>query len=373
MPNSKQLWAKRKAVADQMSAFMAEDNTDEALKCEGELRAIDERIQDALDQEEAARNAALENTVGTHKATLAEELLGSRENFKGIEAGFQKRVSVENAVSGLDTPQIYKLDLPSPVAPPSGFLATLPKGTTDGDEHFFTTPVLDNKAAGWTTGNKPESGLTWDDAVAHIETIAHWMPIKRQTAKRYTQLESIVRSSLMLGLDLKCDYMAIRADNSSGIVGIANTEGILEHTMVQGKNLKDTFAAMKRKVRVATGIAPTHVCISPYALEELSELKDSTGRYLFPDIANGGTIAGLIVVEDVNMTDATTEKETALVYNPMGARWDIADPQEVLIGLKDSQLIQNEYTLLAELTAALAVENPPMFCYCADLGLTIEE
>lgn len=373
MLNSKQLFAKRKAVADAMSAAMKEGNTDDALRYEGEIRALDERLEDALEAEEAAREAAMANPVGNHKKTLAEELLGSRENFNGIEAGFQRAVSIQNAISGLNTPQIYDRDLPSPVAPPAGFLATLPKGTTDGDEHFFKVPVLDNKAAGWTSGNKPESNLTWTEGVAHIETIAHWMPIKRQTAKRYSQLENIVSGSLMLGLDIKCAEYAIRGDNSSGIVGIANTAGILEHTKVDVKNLKDTFAAMKRKVRVATGIAPTHVALSPYAIEELSEEKDSTGRYLFPDIANGGTIAGLTVVEDVNMTDSETEKETALVYNPMGASWDIADPQEVLIGLQNSQLIQNEYTVLAELTAALKVDMPAAFCYCADLGLTIEE
>lgn len=373
MLKSKQLWNQRAQLVEKMTACMGEGNTEDALRYEGEIRGLDQTIAQVLEEEDAARNAAPQNIVSTEHQTFAEQLLGARDSFDGITPGFKAAASVKDAVSGLTTPQIYKRDLGAPVAPPTGFLGTLLKGTTDGDEHFFLTPVLTNAAAEWTSGDKPESALEWKEAVAHIATIAHHMPIKKQTANRYSQLESIVTNSLTLGLDLKCNELALRGNNSSGIVGVTNTPGILEHAKVAGKNLKDTFAAMKRKVRVATGIAPNYVALSPYAIEELSEEKDTTGRYLFPDIANGGTIAGLTVVEDVNMTTAgDSPKETALVYYNGGASWDIADPQEVIVGLVDSQLIKNEYTILAELTAALRVDNPGAFCYCADLGLTAE-
>lgn len=380
--NSKQLWNKRTALVKAMNEAATADNMDEAHRIEGEIRALDAVIAQVVDEEDAARAASASNVIASDKATFAEKLFGAKDSFNGIHAGFKQSAPVKDAVSGLPTPQIYRRDLPSPVAPPTGFLATIGHGTTDGDEHFFKTPVLTNAAAGWTSGNKPESALKWTEGTALLETIAHWIPIKKQTANRYSQLESIVSNSLMLGLDLRCDEYALRGSNSSGIVGVTNTAGILTHSKVSGKNLKDTFAAMKRKVRVATGIAPNYVCLSPYAIEELSEEKDTTGRYLFPDIANGGTIAGLTVVEDVNMTlttttgsgdsAVTTVKETALVYYGGGASWDIADPQEVTVGLTNSQFIQNEYTLLAELTAALRVDNPAAFCYCADLGLKAE-
>lgn len=372
--NSKQLWNKRTALVQAMNEAVTGGNVDEAHRIEGEIRSLDGFIADVIEQEDAARANAASNVITEDNATFAEKLFGAKDSFRGIHAGFKATAPVKDAVTGLPTPQIYRRDLPSPVAPPTGFLATIAHGTTDGDEHFFKTPVLTNAAAGWTSGDKPESALAWTEGTALLETIAHWIPVKKQTANRYAQLESIVSNALMLGLDLKCDEYALRGKNSSGIVGVTNTAGILTHTKVEGKNLKDTFAAMKRKVRVATGIAPNYVCLSPYAIEELSEEKDTTGRYLFPDIANGGTIAGLRVVEDVNMTDTSgnAAKETALVYYGGGASWDIADPQEVAIGLTNSQFIQNEYTVLAELTAALRVDNPAAFCYCADLGLTTE-
>lgn len=379
--NSKQLWNKRTALVKAMNEAATADNMDEAHRLEGEIRAMDVMIAQVIEEEDEARAAMASNPISAENATLGEKLFGAKASFAGIEPGFKATAPVKDAVSGLPTPQIYRRDLPSPVAPPTGFLGTLLKGTTDGDEHFFKTPVLTNNAAGWTSGNKPESALAWTEGTALLETIAHWIPIKKQTARRYSQLEGIVANSLMLGLDLKCNELALRGSNSSGIVGVTNTSGILTHTKraaSAGKNLRDEFQTMARKVRVASGIAPGYVCISPYAIEELSQLKDNEGRYLFPDISNGGTIAGLKVVEDVNMTHTTGEgaqavtKETALVYYAGGASWDIADPEEVAIGLTNSQFIQNEYTLLAELTACLRVDMPAAFCYCADLGLTAE-
>ncbi len=369
--NSKQLWNKRTQLVTAMNEAAGAENFDEAHRIEGEIRALDGIIAQVLEEEDNARAAQASNIINTDKATLGERIFGAKAQFNGIKPGFSAKVAVRDAVSGLPTPQIYKRDLPSPIAPPTGFLATLPKGTTDGDEHFFKTPVLTNNAAGWTSGNKPESALEWTEATALIETIAHWIPIKKQTANRYSQLEGIVANSLMLGLDLKCNELALRGNNEAGIVGVTNTTGILLHTKrpeALKKNMKDEIQTMARKVRVASGIAAGYVCLSPYAIEEFSQLKDEVGRYLFPDIKNGGNVAGLTVVEDVNMTLASG-KESALVYYAGGATWDIADSEEVTIGLTDKQFIQNEYTVLAELTATLRVDMPAAFCYCEDLGL----
>lgn len=367
--NSKQLWARRRELANKVNDLITNNEHDEALRIEGQIRELDEEITRVTDMENEERERKVRQHVAQNHA-VANSLFGSIENFRGIEPGFRGTVAVRDAVTELPTPQIYKRDLPGPVVPPTGFLQTIAHGTTEGDEHFFRTPVLDNKAAEWVSGVKPESAIQWTEASAPISIIAHWIPILRPTARRYAQLESIISNSLMMGLDLKCNELALYGENPNGITGVCKTDGILNHTRVAGKNLKDTFAAMKRKVRVATGIAPTHVCLSPYAIEELSEEKDAVGRYLFPDIANGGSIAGLIVVEDVNMTQ--DDKETALVYWSNGASWDIADPEEVTIGLVDKQFIENAYTLLAELTAALRVDNPATFCLCDDLQLEAE-
>ena len=371
MKTSKQLWNERATLVKAIDEAVIADNLDEARRCEGELRALDRQIEDTISFEDDERARAAKNPVGSEKQTFGEKVLGAENAFRGIDVGFEAKVDIKDAVSGLDTPQIYKRDLPGPVAPPTGFLSTLPKGKTDGDEHFFLTPELTNNAATWTSGNKPESAIEWEEATAPIETVAHHMPILKQTARRYKQLENIIGSSLMLGLDLVADYKALRGKNSNGITGVTETDGILLHTMQQGKNIKDTIQTMARKVRVSSGLAANYVCLSPRAIEELQQTKDEEGRYLFPDIANGGKVNGLTIVEDINMTTADG-KETALVYYAQGASWDIADQEEVTVGLVGNQFIQNAYTLLAEFTAALAVQIPAAFCYCGDLGIAAD-
>lgn len=380
MPSIADLQASIRDYESQIATLAADGEESQARELSGRLAVTRENLMDAIAEVnvENERLRSRAGDVGTANSSIGARILGDRAAFTELKDGFRASALLENAVSGLSTPQIYRYDLPAPVAPPIGFLATLLKGTTDGDEHFFRTPVLTNNAAGWTIGDKQQSALAWSSAVANLEVIAHWIPIEKMTARSYSKLDSIVSNALMMGLDLKCNELSLRGSNSSGIVGITNTPGILAHTKVSGKNLKDTFSAMRRKVRVATGIAPGYVCLSPYAIEELSEEKDSTDRYLFPDIANGGTIAGLTVVEDVNMTvevvdgETTTSKETALVYYGGGASFDIADPQEVTVGLTNSQFIQNQYTILAEVRAALRVDNPACFCYCEDLGIAAE-
>lgn len=369
--NSKQLWNERTQLDTRIKDAVAAGNNEEALRIEGMMSAIDAQIADVLEDEANDRASLAQNLINPEKLTFGEKLFGTKAEFKGIQPDFKASAPIADAVSGLDTPQIYKTDLHGPVVAPTGFLSTIRKGVTNGDEHFFTAPVFTNRAAGWTSGNKPESALKWTEATAPLQTIAHWIPIKKQVANRYDELDSIVRSSLLSGLDLKADELSIRGDNENGITGVTETTGILIHTKGENKSLKDTFQSMARKVRVGSGYAAGYVCLSPYAIEELSQEKDETGRYLYPDVANGGKIAGLTIVEDVNMTTAAG-KETALVYYGGAASFDIADPKEVTVGLTNSQFIQNEYTVLAELTAALRVDIPAGFCYCADLGIDAE-
>lgn len=372
MTTSKVLWNERRALAERMQECVENGNTDDAFRIEGQIAQIDLRIEEALEAEELERNSMAGMNVGDNPFNFAEQILGPRNSFQGIDVGFMASAPMD-AISKLATPQIYRYDMPDAVKTPSGFLETIPKGKTNGDEHFLITPKFTNNAAGWTTGDKPESSLEWPEGVAHIETIPHHIPILKQNARRYEYLEDKVNNTLLMGLDLKCDDYALNGKNSSGIVGITNTSGITVHKKAEGKNIIDTIMSMRRKVRVGSGMNAGFLCLSSYALESVYQEKDETGRYYYDIREATDKILGLTVVEDEFMTDLTsTPKERALVYWNGGASFDIADPQEVNIGLIGNQFIQNAYTLLAEITAAFRVEMPSAFCLCEDLGIAPE-
>ena len=354
-----------------VAKLTADGDAEGAFKESGALAEARRNYMDEVALVEAENERLRAKAVKDVKEAVG--ILGARDEFRGIQPGWK---AVVNTGPGLVTPVEEDLSLPAAVGAPSGVLATLPTGICNGDVHYYQQPALTNAAAGWTSGNKAQSDLEWDDVVAHLETIAPWIPIAKQTANRFDELEGLIRGALFLGLDLTKDACAVRGSNSSGIVGLANQSGIIAHTYSDGSgalSLRDNLLTMRRKARVASGFAPNYVALSPFAIEQIALAKDQIGNYLFPDFNGAGdTILGMRVVEDVNMTNATASKETAMVYFSGAAEWLVADRDEVTVGLVDKQFIQNAYTLLAEGTYALKVWAPKAICYCSDISLTPE-
>jgi len=390
-------------IQDRLATLQAEfdgitaggEVTPEAAERAAELSGRIAEARDNLVAEAAAvqrENERLAAEAAAHPQEAlrdaAELIFGARDAFRGIEPGWSTSVPtadlaratrmVRNAVSGLEVPHRYDYDLPEPIAPVMGFLSTLPHGLTDGHETYYQSPVLTNAAAGWVSGDKPESSLEWTQATAHIETIAHQMPVAKQTVRRYRQLENTIVGALLLGLDIVKNRYAVSGSNSSGIVGARNMTGTLTYTKTaEDKNIRDVAMEMAMRIRLATGFAPNYVVVSPQTLTKARKAKDQNGRYMYPEIVYEGKIDGMTVVEDQEMhivtssevegQTVTTESDAMGVYFSGGCSWNTADPDEVEIGLVDKQFIQNAYTLLAEGTHALKVTFPAAFCWCASV------
>lgn len=383
------------SLEDQLNAITSQgevslEDAHRAAEISGRLsEARDNLVEAAAElQRENARIAA-EAAANPQEAVrdAAELILGPQDSFTGISEGWRTSVPMDqllaatyaarNAVSGLSTPQIYSTDLPEPIAAPMGFLDTIPHGRQEGDLHYFQAPTMTNAAAGWTTGNKAESGLTWAAACAHLETIAHHMPIQKQTARRYRSLETIVGNSLLLGLAMKKDAFAVAGSNSNGIVGAMNQTGVQTYTKqttgaMADTNIYDMAVEMKRLVRVNSGFAADCVALPSSLVTQLKKAKGSDGHYLYPEIVKDGKLDGLTIVEDENVftttttgtgTDAvTTTTNYMMVYFSGACSWNVADEDTLDIGLVANQFIQNAYTLLAEGTYALQVPFPKAFC-----------
>lgn len=370
--NIMEIQAKIDEAEQQIRDLVAAEQLEDAYKAEGKLAQLREDMAHAvkaLEEENKAMKASVAEVVEDEAPkSLFAQAFGDEKDFAGLQPGMTG-TAFFNAATVLPMPKTTSTELPEYIKAPTNFLDTLPKGTADGAEQFFTAPVLTNNAAEWVSGDKPESALEWGENTANPGTVAHWIPIHKQMVRRYKVLEQRTGSALLAGVDMKADALAIRGDNPNGIVGVVNTTGILTHTMdtADKKNLRDNLVMMANKVRIASGYQATHVALSPNAIEALQFAKDANDNYLFPDLKAGGTIAGMTVVEDINMT--AEGKETALVYYNGGAEWKVADALELEVGTTDKQFIQNAYTLLAEETALLRVDVPAAFAYCADLGL----
>lgn len=393
MPNT--IAELRETIADyekRVTDFAEAGAEDKAHEAAGALAAYRNMLVDETQriEEENARLVEQMKGLATDKLhSIGEMALGAKDMFNGIAPGWSVKVPMNTATT-LPTPTYEDNNLPGLVRPPMGFLDTIARGTTNGDEKYFLPPVLTNAAAGWTIGtNKPESAMTWTEHTSSLETVAHWIPVHKQMVRRYNTLEAQITNGLMLGLAMKRAEMVLKNDNSNGIIGALNFPGILEFTKESTDNIVDTLADMAMRCRVASGYSPNYVALSPNAIRAIAKTKAEDGHYLFPNFKAGDIVPGtnMIAIEDQNMTittvtpdddgdgphqATTTVTEGALVYFSGVCTYKVADPDQVEIGLTDKQFIQNAYTLLGEGTGLLRIDAPAALCHCADLGITVD-
>lgn len=357
-------------VREQAAQAASEGRTEDALRLGGQLDELNAQLEDAIRREDAAR--AVADTLGAaapewRPRNVAQAFLGPRDQFAGVRLVPEDGLTnITDAVSGLPTPIETDRDIPALQRLSAGFVDSLAKGRTDGDIRYMQAGSYTNAAAAWTTGDKPESSYTWTEQTAHMQIIAHQTPISVFALKHYGQLESVITNELMVGLRNAEDVAALFANNANtGIVGVTQTAD--PYTPAANDNLYDTIVKMKAKSLANTGIAPTHVAVAPEVATALELLKTNGGEYL--RLYEGGRIAGLEVVEDVNLsvTVQSTTSDGILVYNANAATWFTAEENEVLMGVIDKQFIQNARTMLAEGEHALKVTHPKSFVYAASV------
>ena len=368
-----ELQAKIQGYEARIADIMDGEPTDEKVR---EAKAIEGRLSECRDMlmAEAKRvqeqNEALAAVPAPKAETFIERVLGPANSFQGIEPGWKVTVDTSYAPSALPIPEKYDTNLPGAVRLPVGIVSSLPQARTNEAEHYFQQPAFDNKAAAWTSGNKAQSGLEWPLAVANLETIAHYIPVPKLAVRRYRNLESTISGALLMGLEQVKDAHVVKGSNASGIVGLTNQTGILTYTKEQTDNIYDIVVKMAAKVRVKSGFAPDCVAMPTSVWAAVKTAKGSDGHYLYEEIVQNGSIAGLKVILDESLATASGSTITngIMVYFSGAAQFLVADPDEVTIGLTDKQFIQNAYTLLAEGTYALKVPIPAGFCYCSSVS-----
>lgn len=358
---------------------------DEIMGYKGEIKALNSMLDDVLAEEEKIRKGGGVPLAAEPKAekkfkSLAEMLMGPRDEFKGLEmvkAGM--KLDVMDAAPDYGLPGIEKVDLNLPrqtyeYMPNFGFLDSLPTGTTDATivKYFEADPdAYENAAATWKAGNKkPTSTMGWTQTSAMVETIAHLMPVLEENLQDYGQLRSIIDNELMMGLRLVKAQKALNGDNSNGITGVLNNESIQKYTKVAKDTLPDAIRKMKTDSFLNSNFMPTHIAVHPYVAENLELQKDANGRYM--NVMVNGRLWALRVVEDLNLVSGSVgqEKYGVLVYWNGAATWLTRSTDSLAVGLVGEQFAYNEISIRAEGRHALKVTYPKSFVYLADAGIT---
>jgi HK97 family phage major capsid protein len=229
------------------------------------------------------------------------------------------------------------------------------------------------QAVDTSSGAKPESAITFEQATATVVTIAHWIPITRQTMEDAAQLVTYVNQRLLVGLERREDNQILNGNGTgANMTGILNTTGVqtangahftgspVNNNGTDNENF-ERIRRGKRLVRVTGQAMPNFVVLHPTKLEELETTVDANRQYFVGNIVTGAqpqTLWGLRVVESENI--ATT---TALVGDgSMAAIWDRMDAQIYTTDSHSDFFVRNIFVLLAEERLALTVFRPAAFC-----------
>lgn len=262
-------------------------------------------------------------------------------------------------------------------------------GTTTSDAIvYFRELLFTNNAAGVPQAThtdsgdetpsgasiKPESAITFEQDTAPVVTIAHWIPITRQTLQDAGQLQTYVEQRLLDGLRLAESDQLLNGTGTNDLEGLLPTTGVqdLNAAYFLGAPVADAgtdnenFNRIRRAktlIRTVGRATPNFVVINPADLEQFDTATDANEQYFGAGPYGGSNPArlwGLRVVEDENIAE-----NTALVGDGrMAAVWDRMQSQ-ILIDTIDDQFIRNMLTILAEERLALTVFRPAAFAEVA--------
>jgi len=227
----------------------------------------------------------------------------------------------------------------------------------------FVATALD---AGAGSGSKPESALAYSTQTATVRTMAHWIPVTNRMLADAPAIRGIIDSRLLFGLQQKLQAQIVSGNGSGeNLTGILNAAGI----GVVGKGTDSGIDALYkgRTYVVWTGYGrPTAFVLNPVDWQNIRLAREtantalSPGQYLFgpPSLTGFGTLWGIPVVEDPNVTAGT-----ALIgdFNQGATLFD-REQGAVRVGTVNDQFIRNMQTILAELRVAFVVWRPAVFC-----------
>ena len=222
-----------------------------------------------------------------------------------------------------------------------------------------------------SSGRKPESALTFEEASTPVVTIAHWIPITRQALADAAQLQTYVENRLLVGLERRFNSQVWNgAGGGTNLTGIANTSGVqaLDAAYFAGDPVMNAgtdnenferFLRGSTEIELTGDAVMTFGAMNPRDLEKFRTVTDDNHQYL-----GGGPFASGSVVRlwgyPIAVDRAITEGTVIVGDGTMAAIFDREDAN-ILIDTINDQFVRNMLTILAEMRAALAVFRPAAF------------
>jgi len=205
---------------------------------------------------------------------------------------------------------------------------------------------------------KPESDLVFEAADAKVATIAHWIPVSRQTMEDVPALESLIDSELRFGVALAEEHQLLLGDGSGD-----NLLGLIPQATeysppfeVENMQMLDVLLLAIAQAELSN-VPCDGVVVNSLDWRKMQALKDSQGRY----IGGGPFSIAPSAAWQLPVVATPSLEQGEFLVGGFKAAAQIFDrlETEVLISSEDrDNFIKNMLTVRGEERLALAVKRP---------------
>lgn len=352
----------------------AKDNgkvTDEVKATADKLLVEQQGLKGALEKIEERQLAIEQNGAGRRERAEAPKSLGQAiaesDGLKAFIANGAKgtaKIEVNNVITsasagGLIQPtrdgEIISMRRRAP-----RIRSLLNQGRMTSSSIEFARQTLRTNNAGVVGENtlKPESNYAWAKADAIARTIAHWVPISRNTLDDAAALQTELDSELRYGLDIAEDEELLNGDGTGEhLSGLrANASAYVAPFAIDDETPIDTLRLALLQLELAD-YAGDGFILNPMEWARIELTKNTVGSYVFANVLQlaGPVLWGRSVVPTTAMDAgdfmAGEFGVAATIYDRMDA--------EVLFSTEDrDNFVKNMITARAEKRLAFAVKRP---------------
>jgi HK97 family phage major capsid protein len=359
------------------------------MAADGGEKTVDIRIENDHDRHplEARKSLGAQVVGSEHYKAMLEAGAFGETGLKGAISEPMERGTFKALITGqsdpaggvLNVPERFPgiVDLPQL---PLGILDLITVGETDSNAVEFIRLLARTINAAEVTeaataddidgvdvtpaegGQKPESGLTFEEVVEAVKTIAHWIPGTRNQLSDAPFLRTLIDSEMVDGVRRRAERQ-IAQGNGAGpnLRGILNTPGLSSYTQGTAAAGEPRADAIHRKftlLRLA-GFEPTGEAVNPVDWQEIRLSKDANENYIWgpPSLAGEMQIWGTRVVSTVAVPAGKS----------LGGDWAramflIREAVKVLVSDSHKDwFTRNMVAILAEMRGVLVVPRPQAF------------
>jgi len=217
---------------------------------------------------------------------------------------------------------------------------------------------------------KPQSNITYQLVTVPVRTFAHWVPASRQVLSDAPQLQRLVDSRLMYGLNLLSDQQLLNGDGTNqNLTGLMVDSGVeTVGQLASGTTAAQRPGAMLDHIRAAVTRCQTFehyningLVLNPVDWATLETAKGTDGHYIWVSVPNGGEPRLWRV--PVVVSNAMAANNFLLGDWTMGAT--IYDREQMDIRVSESHadyFVRNGVAILAEERYGFGIELPKAFC-----------